>query len=77
MYKSNMQTRSQTRRIRAARILEWLRDFVLSEREPNAEDFLFASQVDTETLNQAVEQGPCKGKSVAGRNFSRTSHSST
>ena len=57
-----METRSQTRR-RA--ILEWLRDFVRSAREPTTEDFLFASQIDTETLNRMCPEGPNKGKSVA------------
>ena len=63
MYKSSTQTRSQTRR-RTANIVEWVRNFIRNERKPNAEDFLFASQIDTETLNHVIEEGPDKGLSV-------------
>jgi hypothetical protein len=60
-----MQTRSQIRRRSVASIIEWLRNFVRSKREPNAEDFLFVSQIDTATLNRVCPEGPNKCHSVA------------
>ena len=64
MYKSSTQTRSQTRR-RTVSIVEWIGSFLRNQHEPNAEDFLFASQIDAETLNRIIEEGPNKGESVA------------
>ena len=65
MYNRSTQPRSQTQRKRAESTVEWVGNFVRHKHEPNAEDFLLASQIDTETLNQMIEEGKNKGQSVA------------
>ena len=50
MYNRSTQPRSQTQRKRTESTVEWVRNFICNEREPNDEDFLFASQIDTETF---------------------------